>query len=202
MVNPGLYTEDGIISRINFIDSGGTNNSIIAAKNQFVFNGAPITVSAIGNSLSYLCQLPNKSGTIALTDDISTGGGVELYNLYGSGIFDYQNTQVTFYFNVLTTKPGTLTLAKIGQIRNLMQDLGYINGAIFPVNATIKTSGSYTNYFAYGFQLAGTSINFVFRDVNSGFIMFLSSIPLSTDITGAESYSVQILGTTATLAIN
>lgn len=70
VVNPGIYTEDGIISRINFIDSGGTNNSIIAAKNQFVFNGAPITVSSIGNSLSNLCQLPNKSGTIALTSDV------------------------------------------------------------------------------------------------------------------------------------
>lgn len=66
---PGINEGDEVVSKIRFA-GGGVNNSINAFANRFAFDGAPITVSSIGTSLSTLCQLPNKSGTIALTSDI------------------------------------------------------------------------------------------------------------------------------------
>lgn len=73
--------ESEVFCRIAF-RSSEADTGINVHKDQFVF-GAPITVSSIGNSLSNMCQLPNKSGTIALLSDITsgTGGGTS-----GSGL--------------------------------------------------------------------------------------------------------------------
>ena len=78
IINPGINKNNEIVSNITFLDSS-TNNYIDVYKNQYNFHGAPITVSSIGTSLSTLCQLPNKSGTVALTTDIKP---VYLLTLY------------------------------------------------------------------------------------------------------------------------
>ena len=112
-LNLGLLVGREIVNRISFKNSSTQNIDVY--KDRFNFMNAPITVSSIGNSLSYLCQLPNKSGTIALTDDCFSS--VSVYSAFRNAIStekfplsNVENGRLKFYI-IKETRPGSSTLS-------------------------------------------------------------------------------------------
>ena len=107
-------TAGGKISEITFTNED-TENYIDAYRDRFDFKNAPITVSSIGTSLSTLCQLPNKSGTVALTDDCFSS--VSVYSTFRNDastekfpLSISKNGRLQFYI-LKGARPGSSTLS-------------------------------------------------------------------------------------------